>query len=164
MAMNYNGILNEDGYYEQARIVSRHIDELHADNVLELASGKGFNSVFLARQYPHVRFRGIDITPSHVSQAQSRATGLTNLSFEIGNFQALSFGTQTLICCSRSRDLPCFRYEDGFVRSVSSSQTRWSFRCNRWISESKIRRFGTRSKKCSETCRGVYGSRESLDD
>lgn len=31
--------------------------------------GKGFNSFFLAKQYPNVNFTGIDLTPSHIKIA-----------------------------------------------------------------------------------------------
>jgi len=95
MALNYDGGFDKDGYYEQARIVSRHIDESNAKHVLELASGKGFNSLFLARQHHDVEFVGIDLTPSHVAIAQNEVGILENLDFRIGDFQDLEFEAQT---------------------------------------------------------------------
>ena len=95
MALNFDGVFNTDGYYEQARIVNKSINELGAKRVLELGSGKGFNSIFLAKHNPDVEFIGIDLVPLHVSQAQQEGKGVTNLRFQIGNLQALEFASQT---------------------------------------------------------------------
>jgi ubiquinone/menaquinone biosynthesis C-methylase UbiE len=95
MALNFDGVFNRDGYYEQARIVDEHIHGLNAKRVLELASGKGFNSAFLAERNPTVDFTGVDLTPSHVFVSSKRATNIPNLHFELGSFQNLTYETQT---------------------------------------------------------------------
>lgn len=91
MAINYDGVFNSDGYYEQARIVNKEIQEIQALNVLELGCGKGVNSIFLANQNPNVNFLGIDLTPLHISYAQKKSKDLKNIQFARGNFQNLDF-------------------------------------------------------------------------
>jgi len=91
MAINYDGVFNSDGYYEQARIVNKQIQEIQAVNVLELGCGKGVNSIFLASQNPNVNFLGIDLTPLHISYAQKKSKDLKNVQFSLGNFQDLNF-------------------------------------------------------------------------
>lgn len=91
MAINYDGVFNSDGYYEQARIVNKQIQEIQATNVLELGCGKGVNSIFLAGENPDVNFLGIDLTPLHISYALKKSQDLKNVRFAIGNFQALDF-------------------------------------------------------------------------
>jgi ubiquinone/menaquinone biosynthesis C-methylase UbiE len=91
MALNYDGQFSKDGYFGQAKIIQEYINQTHAKKVLELASGKGFNSTYLAKQNPDVEFIGIDLTPEHVKFANENAQGISNLKFEQGNFQDLQF-------------------------------------------------------------------------
>ncbi|MDH6056150.1 class I SAM-dependent methyltransferase [Umezakia ovalisporum] len=95
MALNVDGVFNPDGYYAQPRVVAEQICELDARNVLELGSGKGFNSCFLAQQYPEVNFTGIDLTASHIKIARRQAEKFSNLSFEEANFNQLRFLDQS---------------------------------------------------------------------
>ena len=66
-----------------------------AKNVLELGCGKGFNSCFLAQQYPAVQFTGIDLTPLHIKIASRKGHKFSNLSFQQGNFNHLNFLDQS---------------------------------------------------------------------
>ncbi len=91
MALNPDGKFDRAGYYGQARIVQGYLDRTGAKNVLELASGRGFNSAFLAGTNRETRFTGIDLTPEHVENARQRAKGMPNLEFRQGNFQDLPF-------------------------------------------------------------------------
>jgi arsenite methyltransferase len=91
MAMNYDGVFRKDGYYEQARLVGGFLRRCNAKMVLELGSGNGFNSLFLAKRNPGVQFHGIDLTPLHVSVAQKRAGSFPNVAFQRGDFQEMSF-------------------------------------------------------------------------
>lgn len=95
MALNPDGVFDPDGYYAQPRVVANKIDELEAKTVLELGCGKGFNSRFLAQQYPQGQFTGIDLTPAHIQIAQQKVQNLTNLSFQTGDFTALDFPDQS---------------------------------------------------------------------
>ncbi|MEA5553214.1 class I SAM-dependent methyltransferase [Anabaena cylindrica UHCC 0172] len=95
MALNFDGVFDPDGYYVQPRAVAEQIRELEAENVLELGCGKGFNSCFLAEQYPKVNFTGIDLTPSHIKIANRKSQKYSNLSFQEGNFNQLNFLDQS---------------------------------------------------------------------
>jgi arsenite methyltransferase len=96
MALNPDGIFDPDGYYAQPRAVGEKISELNAKTVLELGCGKGFNSCFLAEQYPEVQFTGIDLTRSHIEIARRKADKFPNLSFQEGDFNRLNFLDQSL--------------------------------------------------------------------
>jgi ubiquinone/menaquinone biosynthesis C-methylase UbiE len=91
MALNYDGEFSKDGYLGQAEIVQNYINIKGAKRVLELASGNGFNSIFLAKNNPDVEFVGIDLTPEHVNYSKENGEGLPNLRFLQGNFQNLRF-------------------------------------------------------------------------
>lgn len=93
MALNYDGKFDPEGYLGQARVACEQIHETNAREILELASGKGFNSIYLAKScVADAQYRGIDLTPLHVSEAQANASELSNVRFQQGNFQELPFG------------------------------------------------------------------------
>lgn len=91
LALNFNSNFDPDGYYAQPRAVAEQINGIGAKNVLELGSGKGFNSHFLAQRYPEVNFTGIDFTPLHIKIANQKSIALTNLTFKQGDFNRLEF-------------------------------------------------------------------------
>ncbi len=91
MALNFNGVFDPNDYYVQPKIVATQISNLGAKDVLELGCGKGFNSYFLAQQYPEVHFTGVDLTPLHIEIASQKAATLSNLNFKQGNFNQLEF-------------------------------------------------------------------------
>jgi len=91
MALNEDGKFKKEGYLGQAKIIQEYIHKTSARSVLELASGKGFNSIYLARRNPEVKFVGIDLTPDHVKYARKSSKGISNLEFRHGNFQNLEF-------------------------------------------------------------------------
>lgn len=88
--LDWDGQYRPEGFYEQARIIGDLVDERGAQDVLELGSGKGFNSIHLARSKPAVRFTGVDLTPAHVRIASERGRGLSNLRFVEGDFHDLA--------------------------------------------------------------------------
>lgn len=75
----------------QARVVQQHVQELSARTILELGCGKGFNLGYLARLNPEARLVGIDLTPAHISMASKKYSNLSNVRFELGDFQSLLF-------------------------------------------------------------------------
>jgi len=95
MALNYDGIFNEKGYLAQAKEISELIKDNNCNNILELGCGKGFNSSFLAKEFPKKNFHGIDITHKHLSIANQNAQGLDNLYFSYGDFHDLEFKEST---------------------------------------------------------------------
>ncbi len=91
MAINSDGIYDPKGFYGQALAVKEQIQTLQVQTVLEVGSGKGFNSIFLAQNHPQIEFTGLDLTPLHVKIAQEKSQTLNNLQFQIGNFNQLPF-------------------------------------------------------------------------
>lgn len=91
MSMNFDGEFDKSGYYEQAKIVEKYISDQNSSNILELASGTGFNSVLLAKKHECKHFEGIDLTPKHVDVSKNKASGITNLEFHKGDFHDLQY-------------------------------------------------------------------------
>src|SRR4051812_38307665 len=95
MALNPDGTFDEAGYAGQARLVG---DRLGADDhdVLELASGNGFNLNLLAERFPERRFVGIDLVESQVMRANKvLAAGRPNARTQVGDFQALPLANES---------------------------------------------------------------------
>lgn len=86
MAINEGEQFDVAGYYSQPQRVAEQIKLLNARMVLEVGSGKGFNSRVLAKQFPDVQFLGLDLTPLHVRLADRSAPGYPNLEFRLGDF------------------------------------------------------------------------------
>jgi len=95
MSLNFDGHFHAEGYYAQAKVVAEEIEKLGLSRVLELGCGKGFNSQFLADRFPKFQFVGIDLTPSHIAIANQKASHLSNLKFQIGDFNGLDFPPQS---------------------------------------------------------------------
>lgn len=89
MSLNYDGIFNKDGYYQQLREINEYI--YPNAQILELACGKGFNSSYLATKNPSARFFGIDISQKHLKYARRRAKEFENLNLDFGDFHTLEF-------------------------------------------------------------------------
>jgi SAM-dependent methyltransferase len=99
MALTSDGRFNREDYYAQVNFVHHYLSEHGAIHILEIARGKGFNTLYLAQKY-NGEFAGIDVTPVHVMIAQRKAVklGLTNAQFEQGDFHALRFNDQQFDC------------------------------------------------------------------
>lgn len=95
MALNPGGTFDRAGYYGQPCIVERVMRETDAHEVLELASGRGFSSRYLAAQHPGRAFTGIDLTAKHVRAARRSATEYPNVSFLQANFHDLPFADES---------------------------------------------------------------------
>jgi ubiquinone/menaquinone biosynthesis C-methylase UbiE len=96
LALNYDGKLDRDGYYEPLRLIEGQLEKVTAaqpKQYLELASGRGFNSTYLAQRHSTDQFVGIDRTPVHVRTAIKKAQKmkLRNIRFIQGDFHCLSF-------------------------------------------------------------------------
>lgn len=88
MALNPGGVFDRAGYYGQADAVAELIDD-QTRRVLELASGKGFNSNYLAARHLDVGFLGLDLVRQQVRAARRNAGGLTNVRYLTADFHDL---------------------------------------------------------------------------
>lgn len=91
MALNYDGIFNKEGYYTHLNEIFELINVSEVKSVLELGCGKGFNSIFLAKKSPKIKFLGIDITDEHLVIANKKSHHIENLKFTYGDFHKLDF-------------------------------------------------------------------------
>ncbi len=85
MGISRDGIYRSDDLLEQTRYIEKYIKKISAKNVLELASGKGANSLYLGGQFPEVQFEGIDLP-----QGQSVKLEKNNLHLGEGDYHDLS--------------------------------------------------------------------------
>jgi ubiquinone/menaquinone biosynthesis C-methylase UbiE len=90
MALNPEGVFTRDGYYGQPDAVASWFAST-TGQVLELASGNGFNACYLAAKFPRTELTGIDLTRSEVGVAKKRSREIGNATFLHGNFQHLPF-------------------------------------------------------------------------
>ena len=89
MGISRTGSFNEDDLLEAARLVEKYIKSLGAKNVLELATGRGGTSVWLAKRYPKVTFHGLDLSPAQLAYAEHQAKKLPNYEPRQGDFHRL---------------------------------------------------------------------------
>jgi len=91
LALNYDGIFNREGFSTQLNEIFELINESDVKNVLELGCGKGFNSIFLAKKLPEIKFSGMDITDKYLNIAKRKSRNIKNLNFTYGDFHKLDF-------------------------------------------------------------------------
>ncbi len=75
----------------QAYFIEEYIKNINTQKVLELGVGKGFNIKYLASNYPHIKFWGIDITPINIQKAMHATEHLENVFLCRGDFERLPF-------------------------------------------------------------------------
>lgn len=90
MGISRDGIYKEDDLLEAARVVQRYIKKLNAKKILELASGRGATSTYLAKIYPDTRFDGIELSPGQIVYAKRKAKKLKNYFPILGDYHNLS--------------------------------------------------------------------------
>ncbi len=88
MGLSKDGTWRPEDMYGQASFVEDRLDG--ARNVLELATGRGMNSIWLARRNPDVQFHGLDLTPAQLAYAAKESVGLRNFTASSGDFHNLS--------------------------------------------------------------------------
>lgn len=87
MALSDDGTFSKEDYIRQSEFVGHIIRKRSCRSVLELGSGNGYNSIYLAHRYPDVRFTGIDLTPVHVRDSRRRSKTLNNVQFFEDDFE-----------------------------------------------------------------------------
>lgn len=90
MALNFDGHFNKEGYYEHVKIIDTFIKEnSKTKKVLELGSGKGFNTTYLSSKHANINFHAIDITPAFIKKAKQKSKKISNAHFNIGDFHEI---------------------------------------------------------------------------
>lgn len=90
MGISRDGKFKTEDLLEAARTVAKYIDPKITTNILELATGRGATSGYLAKKYPHIRFDGIDLSPGQLYYANRRARKLPNYHPVQGDYHDLS--------------------------------------------------------------------------
>lgn len=90
MGISRDGVYKEKDLQEAARTIEKYITEPDALKVLELASGRGATSVYLAKKYPHSIFFGIELTLQQLIFAQKKAKNQPNYLPSLGDYHNLS--------------------------------------------------------------------------
>lgn len=95
MGISRNGSYKEDDLLEQARIVDGFITQ-DDSKVLELATGRGANSIYLASKHPKASFYGIDLPNGQLDSAVDKGKKVKNFFPSEGDFHDLSrFDSET---------------------------------------------------------------------
>jgi ubiquinone/menaquinone biosynthesis C-methylase UbiE len=95
MALNYDNRFDRRGYIGQAKLVEERLPSNMSFNVLEVACGNGYNSVYLGRQHPEALVCGIDLAARHVRIARRRARTVPNLSVLEGDFERIPLADES---------------------------------------------------------------------
>lgn len=80
----------EEDLYAHAKEIHQLIKNTGASHVLELATGRGGNSAWLAKRNPDVSFAGLDISATQLAFAKRISSGIDNFKVQQGSFEDLS--------------------------------------------------------------------------
>lgn len=72
----------------QVKIVENYINK-STENILELATGRGANSYFLAKKYPKINFFGLDLPNGQIKFAHEKSKKVNNFNAIDGDFHNL---------------------------------------------------------------------------
>ena len=87
MGLSQGDTWQPEDMYGQAAFVQDYLEG--AKNVLELATGRGMNSLWLAKRHPDITFCGIDLTPAQLNYARKDSAGVPNFGVRLGDFHDL---------------------------------------------------------------------------
>lgn len=100
MGVSRDGVYKPDDLLEAARTVEVYLKASQSAVVLELASGRGANSLYLAEKYPEATFYGVDISEGQLYFARRGARKVKNYHPEFGDYHDLSrFPDNTVDVC-----------------------------------------------------------------
>jgi ubiquinone/menaquinone biosynthesis C-methylase UbiE len=111
MAISKDGIFKKDDLLEAPRIIENNIKKYNSKTVLELATGRGSNSSYLARKFGEVKFYGIDISKGQLDYAYKKQRH--NFEVRDGDYHNLSqFDSESFdivfiieaLCYSQNKD------------------------------------------------------------
>jgi len=87
MGISHDGTFHESDFLEHARIVASYIEQSKGSDVLELAAGKAATTKYLADEYQHINFTGLDLPNGQLNIQSSQ---LPNLKLMEGDYHDLS--------------------------------------------------------------------------
>lgn len=114
MGISRNGKYNKKDLLEPVHIIEKYIVLADAKKILELATGRGANSAYLAKRHPKITFSGIDLPHGQLSYALNKAKKIPNFHpipgdyHDLSNFPDNSFDLVFIIealCYSTEKDV-----------------------------------------------------------
>ncbi len=95
-AISDDGIFRKSDYNKQVKLISEILTKNESKlNILEIGSGKGYNTGNLAKSYPESNFYGLELTPSFLKQAKQSYKNCNNAMFIQGDFHKIPFENNT---------------------------------------------------------------------
>lgn len=91
MGISRNGKYSNGDLLEQAKFVDKYIKQLKGKKILELATGRGATSAYLAKIHPDVIFEAVDLPNGQIDSAFTKARKLKNFHPKTGDYHDLSF-------------------------------------------------------------------------
>lgn len=89
MGISRDGVFKEDDLFEAARTVENYIKDHGAKKVLELATGGGAHSYWLAKRHYGVSFYGVDLSNKRLDIALEKAKKVNNYHPSHGDYHDL---------------------------------------------------------------------------
>ena len=86
MGLSKNGVYKKEDLLEVLHIIQRYTDKSGAKDVLELASGRGANSAYLATNNPEINFQSIDLSTLPLGKYRT----INNYNYKLGSYDDLS--------------------------------------------------------------------------
>ncbi len=90
MGISRSGKYSNKDLLEQAKLVDKYVKQLKAKKVLELATGRGANSEYLAKEHPDIIFEAVDLPNGQLDYAFNKAKKLKNFHPKIGDYHNLT--------------------------------------------------------------------------
>lgn len=89
MGISRDGTYKEEDLLEPPKMVARYIKNNAEAKVLELATGRGAASQYLAKIFPKARFYGIDLSKGQLGYAYKKASKVKNYFPKLGDYHDL---------------------------------------------------------------------------
>lgn len=89
MGISRDGKFKEEDLLEAARTVERYVHRTRAQKVLELATGRGANSLWLALRHKDTKFYGVDISKEQLILALKKSKQVSNYHPDFGDYHDL---------------------------------------------------------------------------
>lgn len=90
MGISRDGKYKESDLLESPNIVAKYIEDSHAKKILELACGRGGNSLYLGKKFPDASFVGIDSSNEQLAYAVKHAKKMDNIDLKKGDYHDLA--------------------------------------------------------------------------
>ncbi len=90
MGISRDGRYKRSDLLEAVRVIEKKAENFKNADVLELATGRGANSFYLAKKFPEFEFFGVDISKEQLNHAYNKQKKAPNYHPDLGDFHNLS--------------------------------------------------------------------------